>query len=180
MPSRAPLREKASPAPIRNPVRNYDRRLSEILRCATEVFSGEEGTVPEALAARLRAAGMYDELARSRGTYIQHYPFVFRRLLPEETLISMGSDMPEACYSISIFTYHGPRRRLAYYGFCSFLARCMTRLLDARLHWGKHFPLEADEIARSYPRLEVFKQLSRRTDPGGVFRNAFTKRVLGL
>ena len=34
MPSRAPLREKASPTPVRN----YDRRLSEILRCATEVF----------------------------------------------------------------------------------------------------------------------------------------------
>ena len=34
MPSRATVREKAPPTPVRN----YDRRLSEILRCATEVF----------------------------------------------------------------------------------------------------------------------------------------------
>ena len=39
MPARATLREKAvrEKAPP-TPVRNYDRRLSEILRCATEVF----------------------------------------------------------------------------------------------------------------------------------------------
>jgi hypothetical protein len=52
--------------------------------------------------------------------------------------------------------------------------------VDARLHWGKHFPLEFADIAPLYPEMEKFRQLSRLNDSSGVFRNDFTKRVLGL
>jgi FAD/FMN-containing dehydrogenase len=43
-----------------------------------------------------------------------------------------------------------------------------------------HFPLGEAEIARLYPDLERFRAHARATDPHGVFRNAFTARVLGL
>jgi hypothetical protein len=70
------------------------------------------------------------------------------------------------------------RRR--YYELCSFLARTLNRLVAARLHWGKHFPLLHADIAPLYPELETFRALCRHNDPGGVFRNDYTRRVLGL
>ncbi|MFL5047547.1 MAG: D-arabinono-1,4-lactone oxidase, partial [Xanthobacteraceae bacterium] len=113
-------------------------------------------------------------------TYVQHYPFFFRRILRDETLISMTSGATEPFYSISVFTYLPPEKRQHYYAFCTWLARCMTALFAARLHWGKHFPLGVAEIEPLYPGLERFRQLCRATDPNGVFRNDYTKRVLGF
>jgi hypothetical protein len=123
---------------------------------------------------------LYGELVRHTGTYVQQYPFFFRRVLPEDTLISMSSGSAEAMYSISVFTYSRPAARAPYYAFCLWLARCMVRLFGARLHWGKHFPLAEADIASPYPELGKFKELCRRTDPNGVFRNGYTRRVLGL
>jgi xylitol oxidase len=52
--------------------------------------------------------------------------------------------------------------------------------LGARPHWGKVFLAEHDDLAPRYPRFEDFRQLARRHDPNGVFRNDFLARKLGL
>jgi xylitol oxidase len=52
--------------------------------------------------------------------------------------------------------------------------------LEARPHWGKVFAAGGDVIAPRYPRLDDFRDLARRSDPDGRFRNAWTERVLGL
>jgi L-gulono-1,4-lactone dehydrogenase len=160
-----------------------ESRLAEavdVLRAATEVFAGETTSVPEPLAAKLNQHGLYDELIRRAGAYVQHYPFFFRRVLRDETLISMTSGATEPFYSISVFTYLPPAKRQHYDAFCAWLARCMTALFGARLHWGKHFPLGVADIEPLYSDLERFRQLCRTTDPNGVFRNDYTRRVLGL
>jgi hypothetical protein len=90
----------------------------------------------------LQRIGMLDELRAHRGRYVHHYPLTFRRVLPEDTLISMAASVDEPIYSVSLFTYDPPARREPYYEFCSVLARILLRLVDARLHWGKHFPLQ--------------------------------------
>jgi xylitol oxidase len=56
----------------------------------------------------------------------------------------------------------------------------MFAVAGARLHWGKHLPLSFAETARMYPRMEAFRQFCMQRDPAGVFRNAYTERVLGL
>lgn len=152
----------------------------DLLRCATDIFAGEAHSLAPEIKAKLRNVDLYDELVRNRGSYTHHYPFAFRRLHPEETLISMGSDAREPYYAISVFTYHKPQRRQQYYTFCFWLARCMTSLVDARLHWGKYFPLGLSHVAHAYPNLELFQRLCRKTDSNGVFRNDYTERVLGL
>jgi hypothetical protein len=152
----------------------------EVLRCATEIFAGDTAEAPEAVATKLTLHNLYGELIRHTGTYVQQYPFFFRRVLPEDTLISMASGTAEPMYSISVFTYLRPEARAPYYAFCLWLARCMVRLFGARLHWGKHFPLSEQDIASAYPGLAKFKELCRRSDPNGVFRNGYTRRVLGL
>jgi hypothetical protein len=128
----------------------------------------------------LRAIGLFDELLPHRGEYVQHYPFFFRRVMPEETLVSMAASMTEPSYSISVFTYDRPGRRTQYYTFCSFLARALNRLVAARLHWGKHFPLQYADIAPLYPEMGHFRALCQGNDPAGVFRNWYTARVLRL
>ena len=152
----------------------------EMLRSVTELFAGSARAVPAGIEQRLRAVGLYDELLAHRGQYVQHYPFFFRRVMPEETLVSMAASMTEPSYSISIFTYDRPGRRNQYYKFCSFLARALNRLVAARLHWGKHFPLQHADIAPLYPEMGRFRALCQRNDPAGVFRNRYTARVLGL
>lgn len=154
--------------------------VTEFLRCAIAIFAGGRDPVPVAIAAKLDAVGMFDELTRHRGTYLHHYPLFFRRVLGEETLISMGASLKEPSYSISIFTFSQAAHRQPYYAFCSFLAHSLNRIAAARIHWGKHFPLQYADIAPLYPELEMFRALCRRSDPGGVLRNRYTERVLAL
>lgn len=152
----------------------------DVLRYATEVFAGEQKAPSAEMKAKLDAGALHEELLRNRGAYTHHYPCLIRRLLPEDALISMGSSIAEPLYSISVFTYSRPQARNDYYAFCDWLARCMNSLFGARLHWGKHFPLSARQVASAYPALEAFKHICRRTDPRGTFCNAYTARVLGL
>ena len=54
-----------------------------------------------------------------------------------------------------------------------------ARELGGRPHWGKrHFRTAAD-LAPAYPQWEAFQAARRELDPGGVFANAYTDRVLG-
>ncbi|WP_028047362.1 D-arabinono-1,4-lactone oxidase [Cellulomonas sp. URHE0023] len=47
---------------------------------------------------------------------------------------------------------------------------------EARPHWGKLFADDDRSLARLYPRWDDFRSLVARTDPDGVFRNAFLDR----
>ncbi len=152
----------------------------ELVRYVTDTFADEEPEPAPAVETALREMGMWDELQDKKGSYVQHYPFFFRKVLPEDTLISMGASLEAPSYSLSVFTYKRPDDREEYYDFCSLLARALTRQNETRLHWGKHFPLTKEEVEPLYPEMETFRDLAQRTDPEGVFRNAYTERVLGL
>src|SRR5262249_39537091 len=137
------------------------------------------GTIaaPDAkIAAALQRLGMADEFRQGRGTFTYHYPVTFRRVLPDDTLIAMTGGAQTPWYALSFITYAEPRDD--FFAFASFLARSMTRLFQARLHWGKYFPLSGGDVESAYPRLPEFLALCRQVDPRGVFRNPFTERVL--
>lgn len=151
----------------------------DILKYATEVFSGESPEPNKQVEKKLKEMGMFEELMENKGRYTQHYPIFFRKILPEDAMVSMSSG-DKAHFSCSIFTYNAPDDREAYGDFCSFLARALNKSSGARLHWGKHFPLGKEEMERAYPELDRFRELATETDPNGVFRNVYTERVLGL
>src|SRR5581483_1215282 len=48
----------------------------------------------------------------------------------------------------------------------------------ARPHWGKLFLMSGEQIQSLYPRLNDFRELMRKFDPLGKFRNAFLDRCL--
>ena len=50
---------------------------------------------------------------------------------------------------------------------------------EGRPHWGKRHFQTAESLAGLYPRWDDFQAARARLDPDGVFRNAYTDRVLG-
>jgi FAD-linked oxidoreductase len=50
---------------------------------------------------------------------------------------------------------------------------------DGRPHWGTLHGRDADFLADSYPRFADFRAVRDRVDPGRLFRNPYTTRVLG-
>jgi hypothetical protein len=159
------------------PARNI-LNATDFVRHVTSFFAGTLETVPDDVASELDKIGMLETLIKHKGAYTHHYPLFFRRVLPDDTLISMTSSSNEPYYTISFFTYLEPRTQ--FYEFAGFLARSLTQLYDARLHWGKYYPLSNGDIEPLYPGLEEFRQICQKTDPNGVFRNDYTKRILGF
>jgi len=152
------------------------REATKFIRVVLELFAGTKSEPGEVLASQLKSIGFYDDLLARRGTFSHHYPIAFRKVLPDDTLISMSSGGSEAYYAISLITYAEPRD--SFFELATFLARSTNRLFQARPHWGKWFPLCADEVKKVYPGLEQFRQICLRFDPLGVFRNEFAERVI--
>ncbi|HVL91452.1 MAG TPA: D-arabinono-1,4-lactone oxidase [Actinomycetota bacterium] len=51
---------------------------------------------------------------------------------------------------------------------------------DGRPHWGKIHFLAAEDLAGRYPGWDAFAAVRKRLDPGGLFRNDYLDRVLGV
>ena len=119
-------------------------------------------------------AGLKEELAGLKGTYLHHYPITFRRVLKDDTMMSMTHD--GEAYAISFINYSF--RRVTFETAMRFLASVMAAAFGARPHWGKWMPLDGHEIQKLYPRLEEFREQCETIDKDGVFRNRFIDRKL--
>jgi FAD/FMN-containing dehydrogenase len=158
------------------PARNV-RQAAHFVQQVLAVFDGADKIDPS-LADELDKRGHLSRLLAQRGVFTFHYPITFRRVLPDDTLISMTADASEPYYAISFITYVEPRE--AFFHLAQFLAESMAALFSARLHWGKYFPLQFSQIEETYPNLGEFRAVCRQTDPHGVFCNDYVKRVLGF
>ncbi len=143
-----------------------------------QVADGSRTEVSTIIQEQLRSAGLLEALTAIKGTFSHHYPVCFRRVLADDTLISMSAGSEVCWYAISFITYVQPRE--AFYDLARFLAASMAKLYDARLHWGKWFPLGAEQVRQMYPALREFQEVCTRFDPRGVFRNRYVASVLGL
>ena len=56
----------------------------------------------------------------------------------------------------------------------------LLRAHGGRPHWGKRHGLAARDLAPLYPRFDAFRRLAAELDPGGRFRNAHLRDLLGL
>lgn len=149
--------------------------VSAVLRAADNAYYEVSAGVRD----RIRALEMRDSFARIRGSYSHHYPVCVRRVRPDDTLISMSSCHGverQDWYAISLITFTEPR--LPFRNVVRFLATTMAPLFNARLHWGKWFPLNAGEVERSYPGIREFKAACEGFDPRSVFRNPFLEEAI--
>ncbi len=149
-----------------------EKKMKEVfmsLKEIIEVFAGL--TSP--------SADMEKHLQGMKGKYTLHYTPFIRKILPDDTLISMTAG-GESYYSIGLFTYNKEKDREGYYLFTKTVAKILSEKYGVRIHWGKHFPLDFEDVNKLYPNLEQFKNICREVDPKGVFQNDFTKRIFGL
>ncbi|PQO30144.1 D-arabinono-1,4-lactone oxidase [Blastopirellula marina] len=156
-----------------------DRNLpmaTELVRVIVQQADGSQGDAPEEWMRRFAEAGLTEKFAALKGTFVHHYPICIRKVLQDDTLISMASGEEAAWYAISFITYVQPRDQ--FFAMATFLAEALALYCEGRIHWGKWFPFDAQQVARCYPQAEKFLEITRRYDPCGVFRNDFVEKVL--
>ncbi len=145
---------------------------------------------------QIAEANCTDNLEKLRGQYCHHYPICVRKILPDDTLISMTSNIgtasaneldaekgiglsaDETWYSITLTNYDRGHRRKRFEELAFLLCKTMKILFDARPHWGKLCPLPADELRSLYPALKHFQQVCDEVDKDRVFRNPWTTVLL--
>lgn len=141
-------------------------------------LGGATAEAPAVIRERLNASGQWPDVEPMRGAYLHHYPVCVRKVLPDETLISMTADTREPCYALSFISYQHPSRRDGFFRFAGVLATTMATLFDARPHWGKFCPLPADELRRLYPKLDQFAAICAESGSLDVFTNNWLQGIL--
>ncbi len=112
------------------------------------------------------------------GAYTHCYPICIRRILPDDTLISMASSDHEDSYSISFNCYARLAELHGFNRFCEVLTHCMAHLFEARPHWGKISPMNAELVKSLYLHLGDFQRITAQFDPNANFRNDWVSRLL--
>src|SRR5262249_59452322 len=83
---------------------------AEYVTQVLQVADGSRTEVPAVVQERLRSAGLLETLTSIRGTFCHHYAVCFRRVLADDTLISMSSASEDCWDAISFFTDVEPRQ----------------------------------------------------------------------
>lgn len=176
--------------------RHHLPRAISFLRNALEASAGVQGDIDNEFLSQLSEANTSDEIGKLRGRYCHHYPICVRKVLPDDTLISMASNAgirikhandakenaglssDEAWYSITLTNYDRGERRKRFEELAAFVDQSMMRLVDARPHWGKLCPLPVAELRSIYPAFAEFQTVCDRADKDAVFRNPWTAAML--
>jgi hypothetical protein len=121
-------------------------------------------------------------LSELKGQYFHHYPVCVRRVLVDDTLISMSSAIGENdvqdWYAVSLICYDWPQRRDGFFAFANYLATSMEAQFGARCHWGKYNPLERESVESQYPNIDAFGEAVQRFDCRGRFANDWLRRTV--
>jgi L-gulonolactone oxidase len=134
-------------------------------------FSEMEYAIPRehAKEALTRVRKMIDE----RADLSVNFPVEVRFVAADDITLSPAHGR-ETCY-IAVHMYRGMDYRPYFRG----VEEIMTSY-DGRPHWGKLHFRDAASLSKTYPRWEDFIDVRNKLDPGGVFRNAYLDRVLGV
>ncbi len=130
-------------------------------------FTEMEYALPRAAAAQAVRA-----IKAAAEGFAINFPIEVRFVAPDDALLSPSFER-ETAY-VAVHAYKG----MAWEPYF----RAVEAIADAhggRPHWGKRHFQTAATLAPRYPGWERFAAVRRRFDPGGVFTNAYTDRVLG-
>ena len=111
------------------------------------------------------------EIAALRGTYCHHYPICIRKVLADDTLISMAAGDDQVWYAISLISYAHVRDRDGFHRVAGVLAKTLADRYGARPHWGKVCPLTGAQLTGLYPNFDRYREICQASDPAGAFRN---------
>jgi len=151
---------------------------AELVEWTLRCCGGEETPSNTDAVARHFGAAVMVEIDPLRGGYLHDYPITFRRVLRDDTLISMTSGETEEWFAISLVTYQ--RDLTAFLRLARFLSKTTARTLGGRPHWGKLCLLQTAEVAALYPRMSLFREHCASVDPAQVFVNDFARLNVGF
>lgn len=149
----------------------------EFVKAALEWSHGE---LPESasFASQVKELGLTVELEAARGVHCHHFPICVRRIIPDNSLVSMTSGGQQDWYSISLISYASVGRRSGFYAVTELISKAAARLFQARPHWGKHVPLSVEELKALYPEFPKYRQACMMLDPEGRFRNDWFHQLM--
>lgn len=170
----------------------------EFVRSLIDSLGISKTEVAESFIRQLTEAHVVRDWEEARGAYCHHYPICIRKVLADQTLVSMASrlelendspqydrseaDKPHAAtawYSVSLISYQHPQQRDSFREFAKILAECVVKHFDARLHWGKYFPLSDAAARKCYPAMTRFCEIRSIYDPNDRFLNDWTSKLFG-
>lgn len=155
------------------------RRAIQLVEWVLRWCGGESPAMPDGLADDDFGRDVAAEARALSGSYVHDYPITIRRVLADDTLISMtGGGEAGPWYAVSLITYQ--RDRAPFLRIAGFLAAAMASAYGARPHWGKICPLGTADLAALYPALPRFRAHCASVDPHQVFVNDFARRALGF
>jgi L-gulono-1,4-lactone dehydrogenase len=100
------------------------------------------------------------------------FPIEVRVAAADEIPLSMGYGRA-SCF-IAVHVFKGQEHERYFRG-----VEAIVSAVGGRPHWGKLHFQDAASLAGRYPRWQEFQDVRARLDPGGVFANGYTDRVLG-
>lgn len=131
------------------------------------------GVFSEEFKEQLQQVGLWEGVTGIRGCYHHHYVTCIRKILPDDTMLSPTASDQEPRHALSFISYDPPHRRSGFYQFAEVLSQTMAALFQARPHWGKYCPLEANKLVPLYPEFDRFNELRSKFDPEGRFLNGW-------
>jgi L-gulonolactone oxidase len=112
--------------------------------------------------------------AASRPEHGIAFPVEVRFVAADDSFLSPSHER-DTCY---VAVHCDEKRPAVWEAYFGEVERIM-REYDGRPHWGKRHSRTAADLAPAYPMWDQFQAVRRRLDPGGVFANDYTDRVLG-
>jgi L-gulonolactone oxidase len=132
-------------------------------------FTEMEYAIPRAAGAEA-VRRVFDLIERRRLPIL--FPIEVRFGAPDDAFLSPGAGRA-SCY-IAVHQYRGMEFETYFRA-----VEAIMRSYDGRPHWGKRHYRSAADLAGLYPDWDRFVAVRDRLDPGRVFSNDYTDRVLG-
>jgi FAD-linked oxidoreductase len=121
---------------------------------------------------RAAAAPAVREIKAIAERFAVGFPLEVRFAAADDIALSMAHGRDTAYVAVHVF------RGMAWQPFFR-AVEGVAQELGGRPHWGKRHFRTAETLAPAYPEWDAFAAVRARLDPGGVFANAYTDRVLG-
>jgi len=164
----------------------------KLLELVVELFAGTQSyaDITQPWAKRLQAAGLWDCVMTYFGTCVFNvltymrltYADINCLMSPtyEEKKTTPGNGSWYCGFNVEYYTPTYPEQ---FHSFGDVLLPLLLEFCDARLHWGKYFPLDDGLLQRNCSRhlgMQRFLEARERLDPERQFLNAHYAKALGL
>lgn len=112
---------------------------TDLLIDIVNVFGGRPKLNPASSDELLQSAKKKDQLDSFAGSYCHHYPICYRRVLPDDTMLSSSASGDTAAsdedwYAISFISYQVPDDREGFFKFANFIGPLIAELFLSLIH----------------------------------------------